>query len=133
METRSILVVDDDLDMLRRLGAAFAVAQYEVHAATDGDVALKRFEAVRPDLVLTDILMPTREGLETIVAMRRARSDVKIIAMSGGGRIGAHEFLNLARHLGADAVLAKPFRLSDMLELVRRTLQSRVLVAAQEA
>ncbi|MDB5447773.1 MAG: hypothetical protein JWQ97_3090 [Phenylobacterium sp.] len=124
MKNKSILIVDDDVEMLRRLGAAFAVAEYEVHAATDGEIALKRFHSAAPDLVITDILMPTREGLETIMAMRGARPEVKIIAMSGGGRIGPYEFLNLARHLGADAVLAKPFRLSDMLTLVRRTLDA---------
>lgn len=122
MKTNSILIVDDDVEILRQLGAAFAVATYEVHAATDGEIAMRRFLAVSPDIVITDILMPTREGLETIMAMRQARPEVKIVAMSGGGRVGPYEFLNLAHHLGADAVIAKPFRLSEMLELVQRTL-----------
>jgi CheY-like chemotaxis protein len=122
MEAKSILVIEDDVELLRQLGAAFAGAGYEVHAAVDGEIGLKRFRSAAPNLVLTDILMPNREGLETIMAMREVRPDVKIIAMSGGGRIGPYEFLNLAHHLGADAVLAKPFRLGDLLTLVQQTL-----------
>lgn len=123
MSSNSILIVDDDVDMLRRLGTAFTVAGYKVHTATDGEIALRRFVAVGPDVVLIDILMPTREGLETIMAMRKEQPEAKIIAMSGGGRIGPHEFLNLARHLGADAVIPKPFRLANVLALVSQTAQ----------
>ncbi len=129
----SILIVDDDVGMLRRLGAAFAVAEYEVHAATDGEIGLRRFTDVAPDAVLIDILMPTREGLETIVAMRQQRPDVTIIAMSGGGRIGPYEFLHVARHLGADAVIAKPFRLADVLALVSQTQEKKSRSAAEVA
>jgi DNA-binding response OmpR family regulator len=124
VDAKRILIVDDDIEILRQLGAAFTAAGYEVHAATDGAIAMTRFAAVRPDIVLMDILMPTREGLETIMAMRRAGAAVKIIAMSGGGRIGPDEFLTLAHHLGADAVMAKPFRLSDMVAVAGRTLQA---------
>lgn len=133
MSSNSILIVDDDVGMLRRLGAAFAVAEYEVHAATDGEIALRRFQSVGPDVVLIDILMPTREGLETIMAMRKERPATKIIAMSGGGRIGPYEFLNLARHLGADAVIPKPFRLADVLALVAHTLEPAPRQAAAGA
>lgn len=123
MSANSILIVDDDEGMLRRLGEAFAAAGYEVHAAIDGELGFRRFKAVAPDIVLIDILMPTREGLETIMAMRRERPDTKIIAMSGGGRIGTFEFLTLARRLGADTVIPKPFRLADVLALASETLQ----------
>jgi DNA-binding NtrC family response regulator len=133
LSANSILIVDDDVGMLRRLGAAFAVAEYEVHAATDGEIALRRFNAVSPDIVLIDILMPTREGLETIIAMRKERPEAKIIAMSGGGRIGPYEFLNLARHLGADAVIPKPFRLADVLALVAHTLEPAARPRASRA
>lgn len=122
MTSNAILVVDDDAEILRQIGAALTTAGYEVHTAADGALGLKRFHVVAPDLVLIDIIMPNREGLETIMAMRQARPATKIVAMSGGGRIGPHEFLHLARHLGADAVLAKPFRLGDMVALVRSTL-----------
>jgi len=118
MSAHSILIIDDDEGMLRRLGEAFAGAAFDVHTASDGEIGLRRFNAVGPDVVLIDILMPTREGLETIVAMRRERRGTKIIAMSGGGLIGPYDCLSLARHLGADATLLKPFRLADALALV---------------
>lgn len=122
MQSKAILVVDDDAEILRQIGAALTTAGYDVHTAADGALALRRFHAVAPDLVLIDIIMPNREGLETIMAMRKAQPGVKIVAMSGGGRIGPNEFLNLARHLGADAVIAKPFRLAAVVALIESTL-----------
>lgn len=118
MSASSVLIVDDDAGMLRRLGEAFTGAGYQVHTAADGEIALRRFQVVRPDVVLTDILMPTREGLETIMAMRKARPDTRIVAMSGGGRVGPFDCLAIARRLGADAVIPKPFRLAEVLALV---------------
>jgi DNA-binding NtrC family response regulator len=123
LSAKSILIVDDDVGMLRRLGAAFAMGQFKVYTATNGEIALRLFTAVRPDVVLIDILMPIREGLETIMAMRKARPEVKIVAMSGGGRIGGYEFLNVAIHLGADDIMTKSFKLADALALVSRTLK----------
>jgi DNA-binding response OmpR family regulator len=122
MKKTSVLLIEDDLEFLRQLATAFERAGYRVHAATDGLIGLERFKANCPDLVITDILMPTREGLETIVEMKRARPDVGIIAMSGGGRILPYEFLHIAAHLGADRVIAKPFKLSDLLRLVEQIL-----------
>jgi CheY-like chemotaxis protein len=72
----------------------------------------------QPDIVVTDIVMPEREGLETIMAIKSARPDVPILAISGGGRIGAPPFLDLARRLGADDVLAKPFRTAQLVERI---------------
>lgn len=123
MSANSILIVDDDVDMLRRLRTAFANAGYKVHTATDGEIALRGFKAAAADVVLIDILMPNREGLETIMAMRNQQPETRIVAMSGGGRIGPLEFLNVALHLGADAVIAKPFRLADVVALVAHTRQ----------
>jgi len=122
LKKQSILLIDDDIEMLRRLTEVFLAADFAVHAAPDGLVGLRRFEMSPPDVVVTDILMPEREGLETIMAMKQARPAVKIIAMSGGGRIAAGDFLKLASALGADAVIAKPFRLADLLKLVEQIL-----------
>ncbi len=123
MTSKTVLIVDDDPEILRQIGAALASAGYDVHTAADGAIGLKRFNAVTPDVVVIDIIMPHREGLETIMAMRQARAATKIVAMSGGGRIGPHDFLNLARHIGADAVIAKPFRLAEIVALVDGALE----------
>ncbi len=72
--------------------------------------------------MITDIIMPEMDGIETIMALRREFPEVKIIAISGGSRIGPREFLNLARVLGAHRTLHKPFALQDMMQAVDELL-----------
>src|SRR2546423_1576364 len=129
MSGHDILIVEDDMEFLRMLTTAFVTAGFRVRAACDGEAGLKTFAAATPDLVITDIIMPGREGIETILAMKAAQPQVRIIAISGGGRFGPAEFLKLARHLGADEVLAKPLRPSDLIAAVRRLLQAPLAVA----
>ncbi|MND65656.1 Alkaline phosphatase synthesis transcriptional regulatory protein PhoP [compost metagenome] len=118
LNKRLVLVVEDDPLLLKNLAACFAAAGCAVMTASDGVIGLKRFEENRPDVVVTDIIMPDREGVETIMAMKARDPAVPILAISGGGRIGAGEFLSLAVGLGADAGLAKPFRSGDLLAAV---------------
>jgi DNA-binding response OmpR family regulator len=125
MRPRDVLIIDDDLELLRQMSCAFSMAGYRVHLAPDGRVGLALFKARSPDLVVTDIIMPTREGIETIVAMRKTASDTKIIAISGGYRAGPEQFLTLARHMGADEGLAKPFRLAQLVALAARLLAAK--------
>lgn len=106
----SVLLIEDDLTLLSSMAAHLSAEGAEVSAAADGRVGLARFMSGRPDVVVTDIVMPEREGLETIMEMKSARPDVRVLAISGGGRSGATPFLTLAKRLGADDVLAKPFR-----------------------
>ena len=120
----AVLVVDDDLELLRTLARRFHLAGSVVTVAKDGDEALARFNHSTPSVVVTDILMPNREGVETIMAMKTRAPEVKILAISGGGLLGAAGVLDLARRLGADDVLAKPFRSGQVLEAVRRLLGS---------
>ena len=75
-------------------------------------------------MVLTDIVMPERDGLETIMAMRRERPAAKIIAMSGGGLIGKSGYLAIAKQLGADAVIHKPFDVDELVKLIRTFLHA---------
>ena len=120
---RSVLLIDDDLELLRQMAQAFAIAGYEVQAAPDGQMGLARF-LVRPtELVVTDIIMPNREGIETIVALKKAKPSVRVIAISGGYRVGPADFLHLAGHVGADDVLAKPFRLAELIDRAARLLR----------
>lgn len=117
-----ILVIDDDpvvrgmlVEMLRREG-------YEVDEADDGRAGMRKFREVPATLVITDVVMPEQEGLETLMQLRHASKTVKVIAISGGGRVGPDAYLNSARTLGADAILAKPFGREELLELVTKVL-----------
>lgn len=116
---RLVLIIEDDRPLLLGMARAFTQAGARVILAADGAEGLKRFTTSSPDLVVTDIIMPEREGIETILAMKAARPEVPILAVSGGGQTPAREFLNLAKGLGADAVLAKPFRAGQLLDAAR--------------
>jgi CheY-like chemotaxis protein len=96
--------------------------QHEVAEALDGMQALKLCRQQPFDLVITDILMPNKEGLETIIEMRREHPGIKIIAMSGGGRTGNLEFLDAAEMMGAHKTLGKPFSRQEMSEAIRELL-----------
>ena len=109
--------------MLRNLAQWFQQAGCTVMAARDGDEGLARFNETRPHAVVTDILMPNREGFETLMAIKARAPDVKILAISGGGRLGSTDLLDMARKLGADAVMAKPFRANDVVGAVARLLR----------
>jgi DNA-binding response OmpR family regulator len=126
----NVILIDDDIELLRQMATAFISAGHKVRAAPDGQAGLALFTAEASDLVVTDIIMPNREGIETIVELRKASSSVKVIAISGGYRVGPADFLELARHVGADAALAKPFRLAQLLDLAGRLLRTGAAVAA---
>ena len=120
---KKILVIDDDalvrdtiLRILERKG-------YSVVVAADGIRGLRLFHAEQPDLVITDIIMPEKEGLQTIREIRGEQPDVKIIAISGGARIGNMDFLRMAGELGASEIIPKPFDPAELLNLVSRTLE----------
>lgn len=122
LENRLVLVIEDDAVLLKTVAGWFASAGCKVMTAPDGAVGLKHFEQLRPDLVVTDIIMPDREGIETIMAMKARDPTVPILAISGGGQIRSSEFLVLALDLGADAVLAKPFRSREILAMASKLL-----------
>lgn len=118
-----ILVIDDEPLMRRTLRTALEQAGHDVLEASDGNDGLAKALAAGPDLVLTDIIMPNREGVETIGELRRAQPDLPIIAISGGGRMGAGVLLELARGLGATRTMSKPIRNADLLQAVRECLE----------
>ena len=117
-----ILVVDDEPLMRRTVRAVLERAGHEVEEAQDGNEALRKFSDLQPDLVLTDIVMPDREGVETIGQLRRLNETVPIIAMSGGGSVGGSLFLELAEQLGATRTLSKPIRNAELVALVAECL-----------
>lgn len=122
LEGKIVLIIEDDPTMLRTLSHGFEVSGCRVMGAQDGEEGLVKFDRLRPDIVVTDILMPNQEGVETILAIKQRAPQVKILAISGGGTLGSAAVLDLARRLGADAILAKPFRSSEVLDAVRALL-----------
>lgn len=109
-----ILIVDDEANVRLGLVQALQAQHHKVFDAPDGDKALSALAKESIDLVIIDIIMPHREGLETIQEIRKNWPDVKIIAISGGGRMRNTEFLMVAEKLGADAALKKPFSMAEL-------------------
>jgi len=120
-----ILVIDDDEIVRDTLRLVLTGAGHQVALAGDGKAGLKAFSELSPDLVITDILMPEKEGMETIGDIRRITGATPIIAISGGGRIGNMDFLAAAQHFGADRTFAKPFEPDQVLDAVSELLQAR--------
>ena len=117
-----ILVIDDDAMVRTTIEQTLEDAGYEVVTARNGLHGTAAFHRTQPDLVITDIVMPEQEGIQTITEIRAVKPDAKIIAISGGGRIGNTDFLKIARHLGAFDAIAKPFDPDDLLTRVGRCL-----------
>ena len=117
-----ILIIDDNEEIRSLLRQVFQATGHEVAQAADGDEGLRSCRAQRMDVVITDIVMPNKEGLETIMELRREFPGVKIVAMSGGARSMAMNFLPTAKKLGADFTIAKPFAVAEMLALVDEAL-----------
>ena len=117
----TILVIDDDDEVRAFLTRLLKRRDYSVICATNGEAGLTTLAAESIALVITDIVMPDMEGLETIKQIRRSRPDIPIIAISGGGS-SQLDYLKFARKLGADAALAKPFDPAELLEIAARLL-----------
>ena len=119
-----ILIIDDDDQFRTMLRKMFEKAGYvDIEEANDGAVGMKIFRQRPFDLVITDIIMPDKEGIETIMETRKDFPAIKIIAMSGGGKIGPDNYLVMAGHLGAGRTLAKPFQQSELVNAVRELLK----------
>ena len=111
-----ILVVDDNPSLLEMLNESLSEHGYDVIFTDDGKTAKSLFEEFKPDIVLTDIVMPGFDGIELLLDLRKINSNIKIMAMSGGNRGHAETYLNMAEKLGADKIITKPFELSELLK-----------------
>jgi len=120
--SQQILLIEDDNCVRELLHQTLARAGYDVIPASDGDEGLDLYRNNKPDLVITDIVMPQKEGLQMILELRRADPDSKVIAMSGGGRYSNSDYLKLAKKFGARATLCKPFQREEILNAVREVL-----------
>ena len=109
-----VCIIDDDPLMLEHLAEMVTGLGFDVVTAADVDTGLRLVESQGSDVAVVDILMPERDGLTFIMEIRRTRPDLRIVAISGGGRLGAGSLLSMAGGLGADATLVKPFSASEL-------------------
>jgi DNA-binding NtrC family response regulator len=119
-----IIIIDDEDNFRAALSRTLAALGHFVVEACDGDEGLALVQNGGIDLVMTDIVMPNKEGLEVLMEMRRNHPHVKVIAMSGGGRQQhADNYLHVARLMGALRVLEKPFELATLREAIDSVLE----------
>jgi len=119
-----ILLIDDD-DLFRTmLRENLEELGHTVTEAHDGKEGLAHYALAPTDLVITDLIMPGKEGIETILEMRKKWPGVKIIAMSGGGRVSATDYLQTAQKLGAGCVLRKPFSNDELTAAINQLLST---------
>ena len=118
MNSRSILVVDDEAEMRDVVSRVLMDAGHRVTTAADGQEAIARMGVETFDLVLTDVIMPEKDGMQVITAARKKLPQVKIVAMSGGGHIPRDQYLRIATGLGAHAILEKPFSSRELIDTI---------------
>ena len=129
-----ILIIDDEEDIRDVLQMVLERAGYDVNVASNGNVALELMHREPADLVITDIIMPEKDGVSTITEIRQKFPDVRVIAISGGGgidpmaykpeAISTTAYLAAAKQAGADHVITKPFEREELLEAVESLLKN---------
>ena len=121
---RKVLLLEDDRDLRATLVYGLQSAGYEVKAAADGRDVLQIVSDFAPDVVVTDVIMPHKEGIETIQELRLADPNLPIVAMSGGGRMNADDILRFAAAFGVQQTIAKPFKIKDLVDVVEAAINS---------
>jgi len=117
-----ILVIDDDKNIRNLLNRKLSKVGYEVVEAADGEEGLRIYRNERIDLVITDVFMPEKEGVETVLDLKKINPDSKIIAISGGSMQIKHDFLSMIEDLGAQKTFKKPFDTEELLAAVKELL-----------
>ena len=120
---KQILIMDDESQIRSMLKKMLEQEGFNVIVASDGKEGMNLFKKEPCDLVITDIIMPGKEGIEIIQALRKEYPDVPIIAMSGGGRNSPDSYLNIAKLMGAHAIFEKPIKKEKLLNAVRKALK----------
>lgn len=120
-----ILLIEDNDSVRETFELILQSAAHEVVSARTGIEGQAALDREVFDLVITDIVMPDRDGVEVISSLRKRKLSVPILAVSGGSRTSAIDYLEMARILGADATLAKPVMAQDLLDCVDRLVASR--------
>ena len=120
----TVLVIDDDREVRDFLVTVLERAGHVVTAASNGRDGVAKFREEPSQVVITDIIMPEKDGIETILDLRREHPDLKVIAISGGGRTTPENYLHSARLLGADKAIRKPFKNDEILAAVAELAES---------
>ena len=132
MRVPTILVVDDDFPSRRTLARILERAGHTVHEAADGDDGLRQASTRPLDMAIVDLMMPEKDGIETILELRRDYPEIAIIAVSGGGALGmGKDFLHVAVQLGADRVCQKPIEGEDLTAAIEELLSSPQFASAK--
>jgi CheY-like chemotaxis protein len=129
----TVLVIDDDDGVRAALDSLLQSEGYQVAVAKDGSEGLAAYASILPDLVITDIIMPKETGIAVIMGVKRINPAAKIIAISGGGRMGNMNFLEVAKEIGASTTVSKPFNAKELLGAVRSLLPTPVAGAVTAA
>jgi CheY-like chemotaxis protein len=121
---KRILVIDDEIQMRQMLKQTLERAGYEVIEAPDGREGIELFKEKPTDLIITDLIMPEKDGMETVIELKREFPDVKIIAISGGSRaMDPRDYLHYATQVGVVNTFTKPFDNNELLEVIGQLLQ----------
>ncbi len=115
-------MIDDEPYILLMLKKMLEKEGYEVDMATNGIEGISLYHDKGADLIITDIVMPEKEGLETIINLKSENPSLKVIAISGGGRVDSREYLHSAQLLGAERVFQKPFKKDEIVRAVNELL-----------
>jgi DNA-binding NtrC family response regulator len=117
-DEKTVLIVDDEACFREFAAGALSEGGFLTSVAGDGHEAIRSLEMMPFDMAVVDILMPEKEGLETIMEIKRRWPGCTVVAMAGDERVPAHRYLGMASRLGADALLTKPFSAQAVLETV---------------
>jgi CheY-like chemotaxis protein len=119
-----ILIVEDDKELREMLKMSLIRRGFTVLEAENGKEAITHFKPLLTDVVVTDLIMPEEDGLKVVIKLRELKPSIKIIAISGGGKVGPGSYLNLAKALGADAIYSKPFSINDLTLKIEQLLEN---------
>ena len=119
-----ILIVEDDKELREMLIMSLIRRGFTVLEAENGKEAITHFKPLLTDVVVTDLIMPEEDGLKVVIKLRELKPSIKIIAISGGGKVGPGSYLNLAKALGADAIYSKPFSINDLTLKIEQLLDN---------
>ncbi len=118
-----ILIIDDEDQVRAFMRKILQHSGHEVIEASNGKMGMQLYSANPTDLIITDLIMPEKEGIETILEIKTNNPKAKIIAISGGGQLMAEDYLCLAKGLGAVSTLSKPFSRDKMMKVVNEALE----------
>ncbi len=122
MKSCSILVVDDEPDLRDLISRVLIDAGHRVTCAENGEEASRLIAGETFDVVLTDVIMPEKDGMQVITELRRKHPNVRVVVMSGGGHVPREQYLKIAKGLGAHGVLEKPFDNHELKRAIESVL-----------